>query len=307
MNRFGSLFAVLFALMLPGAVRAQPPAEGQAPVAPDSPPPANDLYRIRIENALFGRVEVSFDDGQTYLIIGRVRKAASSTSPDATARVPGAVVRSDRNGIALTAAAGQVVKILPLSASTGVAAPKSAITTDIPAGSTLFGSIRPPVGSSVFVEIGRDVLREMTLASFSSSDSDAIVLRANHSSAGGAERDAGLRAEAKRLSMLAANAYSSSALERAKRDKRPILSGLVTLHPKLPAGEPEPITAIAYRIDGDVVSIQNVLPSFYAWDSRRVPDGEHVIEVRALSKYAATITLVRYLVYVHNGTDTASR
>jgi hypothetical protein len=103
----------------------------------------------------------------------------------------------------------------------------------------------------------------------------------------------------KRLEALG-QAYKEDALARARLEKRPVVSGYLTLRAKLPVGEPEPISAVTYAVDGDVVAAQNVMPFSYGWDTRRVPDGEHVVEIRALSQYATVISRVRALVFVQN-------
>jgi hypothetical protein len=98
-----------------------------------------------------------------------------------------------------------------------------------------------------------------------------------------------------------AQSYAADMLFRARAARRKIVAGTLTLHAQLPANEPDPIAAVTYVIDGDVVAAQNVQPFTYAWDTRQVPDGEHVVEIRALSAGGGIITRARALVVVRNG------
>jgi hypothetical protein len=103
----------------------------------------------------------------------------------------------------------------------------------------------------------------------------------------------------KRIETLA-QAYAAGAVARAKAERRTVASGILTLRAKLPTGEPDPIAAVTFSVEGDVVSAQNVPPFVYAWDTRRVPDGEYLVEIRALNGRAALISHARALVAVHN-------
>ena len=97
-----------------------------------------------------------------------------------------------------------------------------------------------------------------------------------------------------------AEQYSARTMARAREARRTVVSGIVALRAKLPSGEPEPIAAVTYSIDGDIVSSQNTFPSAFGWDTTKLPNGEHVVEVRALSRFATVITRVRTLVVVNN-------
>lgn len=278
------------------------------PVAPDSPaPPPGETYRLRIENAQYGRVEISVDGGNRYLLIGRVTRAAIATSTDRTAQLSGVVVRSGGYGIAFTVAAGQVLKILPSpEPSAKEKPPDFAIVTDIKLRSGLFGGYCPPAGTVAQQQVAHGAWRGFP-EGYVPSEDDTFGFSVNLSAIiGGGDKGAGPDPSAARLAevrkdlVALSEQYTGQAMARAKESGRPVVTGIVTLRAKLPPDEPEPITAVTYSIDGDIVSAQNTLPSQFGWDTRRLPNGEHVVEVRALSKFNTVVTHVRSLVVVNN-------
>ena len=97
-----------------------------------------------------------------------------------------------------------------------------------------------------------------------------------------------------------ADAYAADAIFRARAARHVIVAGTLTLKARLPQDEPDPIAAVIYAIDGDVVAAQNTPPFSYDWDTHRVPNGEHVVEIRALNAGGVTLTKARSLVVVRN-------
>ena len=280
------------------------------PAAPDTAlAMSRETYRLRVENAKYGRIELSIDGGEHFVLVGRVLKPAAVATPGADAEHPGSVVRSSGDGFAFGVAPGQIIKILP---DTNVARrgklPGSAITTDIKPHTGIFGEDCPPLGTAALQQPGHGAWRVFPNG-FTPSEDDwfGFVIPVPEvrgiAAVATAPPDpavlARLTATRKRLAALADD-YASQAIARARAGKRDIVSGLVILRAKLPSGEPEPITAVTYSIDGDIVSAQNTLPSTYGWNTARVSNGEHVIEIRALSKYATVVTRVRVLVLVSN-------
>jgi len=280
------------------------------PVAPDTVEvTSHDTYRLRVENRQFGRVEVSVDCGEHFLLVGRVVKPATLAEPSKQALESGRIVRSSGDGIAFAVAAGQIVKILPgsdLNIRTRTA--RSAVVTDIKPRAGIFGEFCPPPGTSAL--LGSEKREWKSYPDGFAPTEEAVfgfvvILPSTQEAEDGAksppdpERLARLAEVRKRLTAVSEQ-YTGQAMTRARDNKRPVVSGVVMLRPKLPENEPEPITAITYSIDGDTVSAQTILPSTYGWDTSRVKNGEHVVEIRALSKYATVVTRVRALVMVNN-------
>jgi hypothetical protein len=94
--------------------------------------------------------------------------------------------------------------------------------------------------------------------------------------------------------------YAAQAAVRARAEKRLVVSGLLTLRAKLPANEPDPIAAVTYTIDGNVVAAQNTPPFTHTWDTRQVANGEHVVEIRALNGRGSLLTRAIALIVVEN-------
>ncbi len=292
-------------------------AQDEAPAAPDTAvATSRDTYRLRVENAQFGRIEVSVDGGERFLLIGRVTKPATLAAPDPLSRESGYIVRSSGDGIAFAVAAGQVLKLLPVGDTPPRGkVPDCAILTDIKVRTGIFGECLPPVGAEALQEVGRSPWRRypdgltptdetvfafvVTLPSVHGAADPVAVSQSSPAAAPDPALLAKLAEVRKRLAETSEQ-YAGSAMARARDTKRPVLSGIVALRAKLPVGEPEPIAAVTYSIDGDIVSAQNTFPAAYGWDTARVPNGEHVVEVRALSKYRTVITRVRTLVVVDN-------
>ena len=296
---------------LPGACQETPP------VAPDTVvATSHDTYRLRVENAQFGRIEVSVDGGEHFLLIGRVTKPAILAVPDRLARESASIIRSSGDGIALAIAVGQVLKILPGGESPARGrAPEYAVLTDIKPRTGLFGEYGPPVGTAALQQIGRGQWRRYPEGLTPTDDTVfafIIILPAIHGSGDPRAAPAPSPPAAPDPALLAkltqvrkhlvelSEQYTKSAITRARETKRPIVSGVLALRAKLPLDEPEPIAAVTYSIDGDIVSAQNTFPSAFGWDTTRLANGEHVVEVCALSKYNTVITRVRTLVVVSN-------
>jgi len=291
-----------------------PQARGQEtpPAAPDTAvPTSRETYRLRVENARYGRIELSIDNGEHFLLIGRVVKPATVTAPT-TAVQAGSIVRSSGDGLAFTVATGQMLKILPATnAMIRGKAPDSVIVTDLKPHTGLFGDVCPPTGTSAMQQTARGEWKPFPNGVTPTEDDTfgfVVVLPLTHGASGilplvpdltPIVRLAKLAEVRKKLTALSEQ-YTGQALARARESKRSIVSGVVILRAKLPTGEPEPITAVTYSIDGDTVSAQTTLPSAYGWDTTRAANGEHIVEIRALSKYATVITRVRVLVLVDN-------
>jgi hypothetical protein len=284
-------------------------SQDKPPTAPDTAvTTSRDTYRLRVENVQYGRIEVSIDSGETFILLGRVTKPAILPAPDKSAKQPGVIVRSGGEGICMAIAVGQVIKLLPAPEPNSRAKPPDcAAITDIKPRTSIFGEFAPPAGTPALQQTGRAQWRpyqdgmaptEETVFAF------IVVLPSVHGSTEPpAQPDATLLAklaEARKKLAALSEQYISGAIARARDAGRSIVSGTLTINAKLPPDEPEPITAVSFYVDGDNVSAQNTFPAVYGWDTTRVPNGEHVVEIRGLSKFNTIITKVRTLVVVNN-------
>jgi hypothetical protein len=306
------MLAALALLCARSASPVQAPAQPANAHAKPSEAPANaqaapvELYRIRIENALFGPVEVSADSGQNYALIGRVQQPATTTAADAAASTPGIVLRSGDDGMALAVAPRRILKVVSFALAhppggqrrrdllVARKAEPDAIVTDLPPGRAIFGRLRPPAGAVVRMQMGLPTLLEMP-ETYTPAESDRIVIVVSRPVA-----DAARTGDvAERIKALAGE-YAAESVYRARAARHEIVAGTLTLRARLPQDEPDPIVAVTYAVDGDIVAAQNTPPYSYAWDTRRVPNGEHVVEIRGLNAAGATLTKVKSLVVVRN-------
>jgi hypothetical protein len=168
------------------------------------------------------------------------------------------------------------------------------MVTDIPVDRSIFGSLIPPAGTVVRMQnpAGEP---EPIPAGYSPSESDVFVLAVTLPKASAA----GQKSVAERLETLG-KMYAADSVTRARAAKRKVVSGTLTLQAKLPEGEPDPIEAVTYMANGELLAAQNTPPFSYAWDTRTVADGEHIVEIRAFNKTGRLITRVRALVVVQN-------
>lgn len=264
--------------------------------------PAATGCLLRVENVLFGRVELSVDQGRTYTLVGRVIRPASSATPDRSVLTGGTVVRASKEGLAFGVGPKLVLKLRPewepvrpggRSARPPATEP-SVIQTDLPSGHLLFQQLLPPIGTRVQVRTGDGELRDIP-PGYAPAPGDLFVFLIPQTDASGADSDA----LQKRVEALG-KAYAQEAEVRGRRRGRKVVSGTLTLQARLPSGEPDPIHAVAYLVDDELLAVQNTPPFSYAWDTTRIADGEHVVEIRAFNREGRRITSARALVVVRN-------
>ena len=277
--------------------------------------PSAETYRLRIENIQYGRIELSLDAGKHYLLVGRVVHAATAPIVEASAK-PGKIVRSSSEGIALSALAGQVLKLRPEpSAASHEPVKDYDIVTNIPAARPLWGKYAAPAGSTVQLQPDGHEPGDFP-EGYALGAADRLVICAAlplpdppigvglPAQTDSERKTAFTHALRAAFESLAAE-YRDSAVTRATAEKRKVASGILTLRPTLQPDEPDPVTAITYSIDDVTVCARTTAPYLFGWDTSTVNDGEHVIEVRALNAAGGVITKTRYLVVVKNSKDAA--
>jgi hypothetical protein len=266
-------------------------------VTPPSKEAVKEAYRLRVENVQFGRVELSADAGKTYHLVGRVLNSAVTVFPFKDAKTAGTVLKSGKEGIVFAAASGMTLKLRPQAAPTGTKAGSmtepGAIFLNLKAGEGIFGDWIPSTEASVRLQTRLSSLTPFPSV-YAPSDSDVFVFVVPPKEG---QNVGELKTKMEALS----SEYKAKAVLRAKAEKRTVVNGTLTLRAKLPPGEPDPIAAVTYLIDGELAAIQNAAPYLYAWDTRRVPDGEYSIEIRGMNKQGNLVTKIRALVAVDNG------
>lgn len=127
---------------------------------------ANELYRLRIQNAPDGTIEASADQGRSWHLIGRVRKPATSTAPGFSAlahATQGTVAASAVHGLRIKvglegwrdSTRPELLSIEPAEWQNvgrgfgGYYSGNAGIHTDIRTGESLFRGLAPTVGSLV--------------------------------------------------------------------------------------------------------------------------------------------------------------
>lgn len=313
------IMAFALVLVLTFFIFAIPAVYAQNEVIPQAPNTVNDAketYRLRVENVQYGRVEVSLDAGQHFILLGRVMHAATVPAADKTALKSGELLRSSEDGLAVSISPGFAVKIRPVQPAGAVSTKSGPKTRDAEIITTLstdrgiFAKLLPLPGSPAMLQLP-DHSPGAFPEGYSLSQSDAIVIVASLTTPppilvgpelpqNEAERATVWKHATRALFESIAASYNETAISRAMAEKRKVVSGTLNLKPTLPTDEPDPITAITYAIDEVVVCARTTAPYLFGWDTGTVNDGEHVIEVRALSASGNVITRSRYLVVINN-------
>lgn len=147
-----------------------------------------EMYRIRVTNCVDGAVQVSLDEGKSYVTVGRVTCPASkciqgfaASGYAADGRVTATAVHAIRIKSGMNGGVPQVFSIIPREFAkpsnafeTGEVAGDSGIYTDIPAGTAIFRNLSPLVGNPVFLEKG-EILRPLP-SGYVPSLSDTLVI-----------------------------------------------------------------------------------------------------------------------------------
>ncbi len=277
----------------------------------------SETYRLRVENILYGRVEVSIDGGTNYFTVGRVLHPSTAPMPDKTSKEAGSVLRGSSEGFAFGVAPQFAMKIRPsqppsVLSRTGKAADAEIITT-VGAEKGLFTKLLPIAGSRVmFNTAGHTAGGFPETYSVSTSDIFTVVVSlplpavtaspalGASTSPSDAERLVAFQHAVRAQFESVAAEYHDGAIQRAVSARRKVASGTLTIRPSLPADEPETVTAVTYAVDETVVCARTTSPYLFAWDTTSVSDDEHVVEVRALNSNGTVITKLRYLVVINN-------
>lgn len=250
---------------------------------------AEETLRIRIVLLPGGTVSISTDGGERYTIIGRIialpSRLTTGKLPPATASLqPDATWLIQHNQ-------REAVRLVPSDRKE-----PSALVTDLPNGSLLFSL--PIQGCTVRLMIQEGRVAYSLPPGYRYRVDDVWVLQI-------ATDDDARRTEiaqflAQRLDTEARQAVQRS-VARAQRDKLPVVDGILNL--EVTAKYAERVRFVFFAVDGTLIGTSNVLPTVFRWNSTQVPDGEYVIEARAVDAEERELALVRKRVLVQNNKE----
>jgi hypothetical protein len=244
-----------------------------------------ESYRLRISNSLYGAVEVSADRGQTWTLIGRVQKAALTPSDGGVATLP-MVERASKEGLAFAIGGRRLLRVLPdLPANYKNG---SAIVINHARMEGLFKELLPAVGSEIQQIVGK---REAPLpADFVPHDGDVFLITCKESLIPVEKLPEQVK--------LLGQKYQDSVLERLRKAGKKPTSGTLTVSVNVAPGDKP--GALTYYLDGEVLAIQNQPPFVLKVDTKRWPNGEHVLEARAVDANGGILTQKKTLLYIEN-------
>lgn len=302
---------VIIASQAPLHIGSATPAQ----TVPNGPTGSSLRYSARVENRRFGRIEMRASEDSAWVLVGRVMRPATATASSRAASRTGLVNLANSRQIEFSVGQGKTLTLAALrrsgvpshragigatAADTGSGAAAGTVATNLPAGAGLFGSLLPAKGSEAQLVMG-DGAPTPFPDGYSPSGDDVFQFTVTCPAATrmASARPVGSQSLSAQIEQLGRR-YSETAVVRGKRSGLRIVSGMLTLVAKLPSGEPDPIQAVTFAVDDDLVEVRNVAPFQYKWDSTRVDNGEHVVEIRAISARNAVITQARALIVVRN-------
>ncbi len=272
--------ACLLCLISLAAARAQQESGATPPETQTA-----EAFRLRIVNAPLGPVEASTDRGKSWFLVARVLRPASESAPGATLSLP-SVERSSPQGMAFGIGGRRLLRLLPDSPA--ARRDLAAILVNVRTDASLFKSLLPPVGAAVQQEVNRRPLP--LINGYSPREHDVLQILA-----------ARCDTPADRLPALvreAAESYLQAALARLRAQGKSPTTGTLTVVARLhPTEKPAMVT---FHLDGNMIAMLNRSPFTLRWNTREWPNGEHLLEVRALDANGAVLTFTRTLVVVEN-------
>jgi hypothetical protein len=244
-----------------------------------------ETFRIRVNNSLYGPVEVSADDGITWRLIARVIRPAEKNKAGADQDQP-IVERVSRWGIAFGVGDGRMLRILPDGKK--ARQDRAAILINVKAGSSLFGSLLPQEGSHVMLQANRDVTP--IPAGYAPEDEDQFVIIDKGAIPGDKTLLDVVRQEEE--------AYSQLALQRLEDRGGKTISGILTVKARLSPGDHP--ASVTFTLDSDKSLVCLSPPYEIKWNTLKWSDGEHLIEITAKNISGRVLSRLRYLVYFEN-------
>lgn len=271
----------------PQAPAQQPAAPKPTPPQPAPPQEPAEAFRLRIANTLNGGIELSVDKGANWLLVGRVARPATATS--AGVQSPAAEVqRSSPLGMAFGVGNGRQVRLLPDSPAGRK--DTSAILANTPGTSALFKDFLPAVGSPVELVSSTGRETKPLPSPYTPRDDDRFQFTVK-TTALPADKIGDYAKDA-------AQFYRERAIARLRAKGKSPSTGSLTVTAKLSPGDTP--DAVTFLLDGATAAIMNRPPYTMKWDTKEWTNGEHLIEIRALSASGSVLTRSKALVVVDN-------
>lgn len=245
-----------------------------------------DTLRVRLVLLPGGTISVSTDCGGRYTVIGRITtlpsRLTTGNHPPATA-----VLHSDTAWL-IQHNEREAVKLVP-SGTKDV----SALVTDMPKDSLLFSPLLRNCTARLMLQEGHVAYSLPPGYRYMAGDVWVIEVQTKNET----QRAQIVQYIVEHLDSEAQHATQRS-VARAQREKLPTVNG--TLNLEVTARYAEGVRFVFFAVDGTVHGTSNVLPTMFRWDSTQVPDGEYVIEARAVDSDNREMALVRKRVLVRN-------
>jgi hypothetical protein len=239
--------------------------------------------RLRIANTQYGAVEISLDGGTSWRLVARVARPASAPATGASSDLA-TVHRTSPHGMAFGIGGGRMLRVVP----EGAASAPGAIVLNLPARALFFSELLPASGTPVQL-----VMRGRQLAlprDYTPMDGDVFLFIASTMPTSSISLEDRVRDAAER--------YLELALARLKARGHQPTKGALTVTARLAEGETP--KAVLFLIDGQVRAFLNRAPYTVRLDSREWPNGEHLLEARALDDNGVILTSARTLIVVQN-------
>lgn len=252
-----------------------------------------EAFRARIVLLPGGTVSLSTDGGNRYTVVGRVvalpQRLNKSNQPRGSAVYKGTGVwviqHSEDQSVGLTASS--------------VSSP-TALRTDMSPDSALFRGFKIPISAKLLLQEGRVAYSLPPGYRYRLGDVWVLqVLAADEEQA-----DSLRQSIADALPGESHDAERRS-VQRAEAANLSVVTG--TLNLEVTARYAQRARFVYFSVDGYPVGTSNVLPTVFRWDSTQVPDGEYILEARALDADGRELALVRKRVLVRNSATPGSR
>ncbi len=239
---------------------------------------------------MHGAVQVSVDGGGTWLLIARVSRPTTGASPNAPSDAR-EVLRSNRYGMAFGAGNRREIRVLPDTAHNRKSG--GSILLNVPMTAAVFKDFLPPAGSPARIVPSSRAEAIPMPASYYPKDEDVLEFAA--------PRTPSVPEKLPVYARDAAQFYLQRCLAKLRAAGRKPVNGTLFVSAKLKPGD-QP-NAVTFLHEGAVAGIMNTAPFSMRWDTKEWPDGEHLIEVRALDKGGGVLSRSKALVVVQNASS----
>ena len=198
------------------------------------------------------------------------------------------VLRSNQYGMAFGVGKDRLIRVLPdIPANRKT---QGAILLNVPATAAVFKDFLPPAGTPV---------RYLTSASSEANPlPEAYYPKEEDTLEFVAPRTASTPGKIAVYAKDAERYYLEKCLTKLRLTGKKPISGSLFVSARLKPGDVP--NAVTFLHEGSIAGIMNAPPFSMRWDTKQWPDGEHLVEVRALDKHGAILSRSKALVVVQN-------